>query len=221
MLGVAERPICADSGFRHQALFYAGDDEFVAGDPSLLREGLAAHEPAFVLVDAHRIRLLQAGLGADADRVTFADMREVGSNPARIIPAWQEFVDADNSADRLRGIGEPIWSGRTEAELVECRLHEALLNVAFDGGRSLHLMCPYDVAALDRDVVRGAEHTHPFVGTHDADEPSAAYSGEEDVERIFNEVLPRPATEPATSRLRPARSTTSASSSPTTPAPSD
>ena len=39
--------------------------------------------------------------------------RELGANPARIIPAWQEFV-AEHAAPgrRVRGIGEPIWAGR-------------------------------------------------------------------------------------------------------------
>ena len=62
-------------------------------------------------------------------------------------------------------------------------------------------MCPYDVDTLEPEVVRGAEHTHPFVGTNGADEPSPAYDGEHDVARIFSEVLPRPATEPDVMRF--------------------
>ena len=47
------------------------------------------------MVSAARIARLREELGADAaERVTFADMAEVGINPARIIPAWREFVDA-------------------------------------------------------------------------------------------------------------------------------
>jgi anti-sigma regulatory factor (Ser/Thr protein kinase) len=201
VLGLAERPVRAGSGFHHQALFYAGDDEFVAATLPFLREGVAAGDPTFVLVEERRIEQLRAGLSADAEHITFADMRTVGRNPARIIPAWQAFVDTAGSADRLRGIGEPIWSGRTDAELVECRLHEALLNVAFEGGRALHLLCPYDVEALDPEVVRGAQHTHPFVGVNGGDEPSPDYAGERDVTRIFNDGLPRPATEPDTRRF--------------------
>ena len=58
-------------------------------------------------------------------------MAVLGHNPARIIPAWRDFADAH--AGPIRGIGEPIWPGRGADELVECQLHESLLNVAFDG----------------------------------------------------------------------------------------
>jgi anti-sigma regulatory factor (Ser/Thr protein kinase) len=128
-------------------------------------------------------------------------MRSVGHNPARIIPAWKEFVEADPSATRLRGIGEPVWAGRTEAELVECRLHEALLNLTFDGDRSLHLLCPYDVASLDEEVVEGAAHTHPFVGIGGVDQPSPTYAGDRDAIRLFRDALPPPPPDSASIRF--------------------
>ncbi len=202
MLDVNERPFRAGSGFHHQALFYAGDDEFVSAAVAFLRVGLTAHEPILVVVDQHKIELLRAALGADADRITFADMRAIGHNPARILPAWQKFIDAAGpSAVPIRGIGEPIWPGRSEAELLECRFHEALLNVAFDGGRSLHLLCPYDMTSLDAEVVEGAMHTHPFVRTEGEDRSNSDYAGALDASRIFNDLLPPPATEPATMRF--------------------
>ncbi len=51
-------------------------------------------------------------------------MRVLGSNPACIIPAWRRFL-AEWAPDGrpVRGIGEPIWVGRSEAELTECQLH--------------------------------------------------------------------------------------------------
>ena len=83
--------------------------------------------------------------------------RPGGANPACIIPAWREFVDEHAAASRaLRGIGEPIWPDRTSAELVECQRHESLLNLAFAGTRSFHLLCPYDTEALDAAVIEEA-----------------------------------------------------------------
>ena len=82
------------AGFRHEALLYAGDDGFVDGTLPWLREAVAAQEPTLVVVSAARIARLRDELGPDAEDVTFADMAEVGINPARIIPAWREFVDA-------------------------------------------------------------------------------------------------------------------------------
>jgi hypothetical protein len=110
--------------FRHEALLYAGEVGFLAGTLPFVREGVAAGEPVLVVVSAARIGLLRSALVGDADRVAFADMADVGANPARIIPAWRDFVAGhDVATRRARGIGEPIWAGRTPAELVECQRH--------------------------------------------------------------------------------------------------
>ena len=47
-------------------------------------------EPILVAVGADKIAALRAALGADAAGIDFADMAEVGHNPARIIPAWRD-----------------------------------------------------------------------------------------------------------------------------------
>jgi anti-sigma regulatory factor (Ser/Thr protein kinase) len=151
-------------GFRHDALFYAGRDDFLAGTVPFIREGVGAGEPVLVAVPAARTALLIDALGADADAVQFADMEQLGRNPARIIPAWRRFVDDNCGPDRpVRGIGEPIWAQRSEAELVECHSHESLLNLAFDDGPAWQLLCPYDTTALAPDVVAAARCTHPAV----------------------------------------------------------
>lgn len=82
-------------------------------------------------------------------------MHELGRNPARIIPAWQRFVDGAGGRP-VRGIGEPIWPGRRAEELLECRLHGALLNVAVDPGLPFWLRCPYDTRQLSPGVVEEA-----------------------------------------------------------------
>ena len=55
-----------------------------------------------------------SALGDAARGVQFADMHQIGRNPARNIPAWRDFVDRNVAAGRgVRGIGEPIWAGRS------------------------------------------------------------------------------------------------------------
>src|SRR5262245_14796500 len=91
--------------FRHEALFYDGDDEFVALSAAFLRDGIENGEPSLVVVSAPKIGRLRAELGPLAAAVQFADMAEVGRNPARIIPAWHAFVATRAAAGtRLRGI---------------------------------------------------------------------------------------------------------------------
>ena len=41
--------------FRHEALFYAGDDEFLQGTVPFILEGLAQHEPVLVVVSEPKI----------------------------------------------------------------------------------------------------------------------------------------------------------------------
>ena len=91
-------------------------------------------------------------------------MSEIGHNPARLIPAWHDFVDQHiGCGSRLRGVGEPIDSARTGAELVECQHHESLLNLAFPQYLDLWLLCPYNVAGLSPAVMEEARRNHPVI----------------------------------------------------------
>ena len=150
-------------GYRHEALLYSGLAEFLTGTTSFIRRAVNAGDPILVVVNSSKIGMLRNGLGAEAGQVSFADMAEVGRNPGRLISAWRAFVQAHAGAPQLYGIGEPVDPGRSPAELAECQLHEALLNVAFDVSTPFWLLCPYDLEALAADVIDEAYRTHPFV----------------------------------------------------------
>jgi anti-sigma regulatory factor (Ser/Thr protein kinase) len=153
-------------GFRHEALLYAqGDHGFVAGTLPLVAQALADDAAVLVAVSNARAQALTEALGEDSERVRFLDMPKLGRNPARIIPRWREFLDEteQETASHALGIGEPVWPGRTHAELEECERHESLLNLAFDGGLAWHLLCPYDLDGLDDGVIEAAERTHPLM----------------------------------------------------------
>ena len=180
--------------FSHEALLYEGADEFVDSVGAFVREGSAAGDPVFVVVAAQKIGWLKDSLGGAAGRVQFADMAEVGSNPARIIPAWRDFVATNGPSGRpLWGVGEPIGPDRTTDELVECERHEALLNVAFCEAPSFRLLCPYDVEVLDDDVIAEARRNHPFVGRGPTRGPSDDFPGLDAVARPCDRELPAPA----------------------------
>lgn len=154
----------APTDFHHEAFFYGDADEFLAGALPFLREGIEAGEPALVAVTRDRANALRGALNGEAEAVSFVDMEELGRNPARIIPAWQHFVDEHGGRDRpVRGIGEPVWPGRDTDEIDECQRHEALLNHAFWEGPAWHLLCPYDSTALGDDVLEAARESHAVV----------------------------------------------------------
>jgi anti-sigma regulatory factor (Ser/Thr protein kinase) len=150
--------------FRHEVMFYDSAERFLAGTVPFVLGALEAEEPVLVAVGAEKIELLKGELGADAERVRFADMEALGRNPARIIPAWRRFVDEHVTAGgQARGIGEPIWPGRSAVEIDECQRHESLLNVAFGGEPAWSLLCPYDAASLEDEVLEAAAHCHPYL----------------------------------------------------------
>lgn len=187
--------------FRHEALLYEGDDEFVALVAAFVSDGVAAGEPTLVVVDGDKIDRLRARVDG-SELVRFADMAQVGRNPARIIPAWRAFADA-HAGGAMRGVGEPISAARSHDELVECQQHESLLNMAFADTPDFWLLCPYDTAALRPDVIDVARGTHPLVRTGDKRGESETYHG--DVVSLLDAPLPEPTADVAVFPLRPGR----------------
>jgi anti-sigma regulatory factor (Ser/Thr protein kinase) len=189
------RPVCElpQAGFQHEAFFYAGTDEFLIGVLAFVDGGLNSDEAVLVALPATKLDLVRRELGGERERVRFADIEGFGRNPARIIPAWQDFLDEHLTAGRaVRGVGEPIWAGRSAAELDECERHEALLNQAFEGAPAWSLMCPYDAAGLDDCVLETAERNHPLVCRDGELEGSRSFSGPPGLEALDGTLEPPP-----------------------------
>ncbi len=182
-----------DALFQHDAIFYAGTVDFVERTSAFIRDSVAEREPMLVVVSAEKIELLRDELGGEPDGIRFADMEQVGQNPARIIPAWREFVSEQMlSGGRFRGIGEPIWAARTASELIECERHEALLNLAFAGAPAWWLACPYDTESLPSPVLEEAKRNHPHVMDGGQRRENVTYRGLDEIARPFDDPLPEP-----------------------------
>ncbi len=187
MGSVLSAPVWGRERFSHEVAFYGGPADLARTVLPYVREGVDHGEAVMVALLSDRSRLLQQALGSDAARVQFVDMAELGGNPARIIPAWRRFV-AETSGP-VRGIGEPIWSGRRDVELEEAELHESLLNVAFDGGRAWRLLCPYDLSSLPSSVLEEARRNHPVV--HRDQGGRTSYGGHGRARERFTAPLPK------------------------------
>lgn len=186
--------IASRSVYHHEAFLWSGTDAFLARTVPFVLDATGSDAPVLVAVTAAREAALRDALGSDADAVTFRPMQVLGHNPARIIPAWLDFVAAHRDAGvPLRGIGEPIWAGRRDTELTECQIHEAMLNVAIPSDAPLWLLCPYDVDALPTDVLAEARRSHPSVDHGAAGTaPSPAYRGSDHVRSLSQRDLPEP-----------------------------
>ncbi|MFE1414804.1 anti-sigma factor RsbA family regulatory protein [Streptomyces sp. NPDC085524] len=166
----ADRP----GTFVHPALFYRGLDEYLVGVGGFVRSALAAAEPVLVAVPAPRLGPLRESLGGEVPGVEFVDMEQLGRNPGRILSALQDFAGRHEGRP-ARIVGEPIWPGRSRAEVLEATRHEALINTAF-AGRDATILCPYDVAGLASGVVADARRTHPTLREAGRELASPAYT---------------------------------------------
>lgn len=188
--------------FSHEALFHEGDAGFLGPALTFIEGGLRRGEAVLVVVTAPKVTLLREALGIDVRRIHLADMFEVGRNPTRIISAWGDLLtehagtDGAGAVRRARGIGEPVWPGRSADELVECASHEWLLNVAFAGGPPFWLLCTYDVGVLEPEVVDGAACDHPTIVRGACRQSSASFRGIDGARATLEAPLPPPAQPP-------------------------
>ncbi|MEV6735065.1 sensor histidine kinase [Streptomyces sp. NPDC051364] len=180
----------APGAFVHPALFYQGQGEYLAGVGGFVRAALTADEPVLVAVPRPQLDALRASLDAGTTGVTWTDMTQLGRNPGRILAALQDF--ADRHVDRpARIVGEPIWPGRSQAEVLEATRHEALINTAFAGRRAT-ILCPYDVLGLPASVVSDARRTHPTLIEKGKDLLSPDYADAPSVCADCDRPLPEP-----------------------------
>jgi anti-sigma regulatory factor (Ser/Thr protein kinase) len=180
----------ANGRFRHLALFYHGRGEHLAALCAFIQAGRARGEAIFVAVPERKAQLMRQELGEDSAQVTLVDMAELGRNPARIIPAVQAYA-GKHAGQRVCCISEPIWPGRTEAELQEATRHEALINLAFHGS-PVTFLCAYDSAGLPGSVIGDAAGTHPAVIKDGQATASARYLGPAVFPPRCHRALPRP-----------------------------
>lgn len=92
----------------------------------------------------------------------FADMSELGRNPARVIPVIRQFVETYGYGRRVVVVTEQWWDERRLARYTELARNEALTNLAF-GGRDVELVCLYDTRRVPPELVEDAKRTHPLV----------------------------------------------------------
>ncbi|HEX8509612.1 MAG TPA: MEDS domain-containing protein [Propionibacteriaceae bacterium] len=185
-------PVRNRQSYRHEAFFWRDAADFSDAMVRFVKDGLAEDEAVMVaLVPAHA-EWIRDGLGREADLVTFVDMAELGRNPARIIPAWQQFLSCHSGYGRpARGIGEPIWFGRRPEEVSECQLHEALLNVALKADTPFWLVCPYNEQRLDPSIIEEAHRSHHAILESESYRGSTRYGGRAHIDALFAAELPQ------------------------------
>jgi anti-sigma regulatory factor (Ser/Thr protein kinase) len=145
----------------HRALFHTGDDELVAGVVAHVRAGLEDDDAAVVALPAAHLDLVRDALGDDAGAVVLQDVRGLGRNPARLLPALHRFAD-EHPGRRVRAVAQAWSPDRRPEERAACLQHDALANLAF-ADHAVSLLCPYDTRLLDDATAADARAAHPLV----------------------------------------------------------
>jgi MEDS: MEthanogen/methylotroph, DcmR Sensory domain len=142
----------------HAALLYTGMQDFLAGVTGFVKAGLEQGEPVLAALHGRYAGELRERLDGWDQEVSWADITQVGANPARIIPWMHRFIST-HPGRVVRCVQEPIWAGRTAAEQREAIRHEALINLAFSSA-PVTVLCPYDIARLAPAVTSCAGLAH-------------------------------------------------------------
>jgi len=159
---------------RHSLLTYGSEDEFQAATTPFLAQGIERSEPVLAVTTPSRIELLRDSLDAIAGDVEFADSIAWLTSPNDALDRFRTFVKQklEAGATWIRILGEPIWAGRSDAEIVAWTRFESLFNLAF-ASMPISVVCPYDTRAVSEEVVANAHRTHPVVahGTEAIENP--------------------------------------------------
>lgn len=149
---------------RHRALEYGSADEFLASTVPFLMEGIARAETVLVVTAVRQIRWLGDALGDDASHVEFRESSEWYRSPTGALNDYREFIKDrfECGAPWIRILGEPVWAGRSDAEVAEWTRYESMINLSFASAPAT-IMCPYDARAVPEGVLADARHTHPQV----------------------------------------------------------
>jgi anti-sigma regulatory factor (Ser/Thr protein kinase) len=170
---VAELTQAGESRLRHAGLLYASPGELVAGVAGFVQSAVRAGDPVLVACAGASLDVLRPRLDGHDGLVTWADMRSIGVNPARLIGSIDLFA-GQHRGRAIWCVQEPAWPARTPEELGEVIRHEALVNLAL-ADVPVSVLCPYDVR-LGTGLMASVERTHPELTRGRRRWPSSAYA---------------------------------------------
>lgn len=150
----------ASATYRHDALTYSGEDDFVRFATAFLGMGLEDGEPGILISTSQRLGAVRETLGTVSRDIRFVDTTQEVRNPAVALSVLQSFVE-DSDGRRVRGIGDIVRAGQAPALASETQLHELLLNTPVCDDWNMWLACPYDRSTLAEADIADVLTCHP------------------------------------------------------------
>lgn len=146
----------------HRLLTYGSDEEYVDGAIPFIAEGLEQSHAHLVVATPPQIALLREALDDRSEHVEFADSAEWYSTLAGALNRYRAYVKEklEAGASWIRVVGDPVWAGRSDAEIATWFRYESLVNLVFASAPAT-LVCGYDTSAFPEEVIAVARVTHP------------------------------------------------------------
>jgi anti-sigma regulatory factor (Ser/Thr protein kinase) len=150
------------TGYFHEAVYYASDEDLLAVVVPFLRGGVAEGEPTVVALGERNAALVRAALpAADSDAILFHPGGDMYARPAAAIRSYRTML-ADytaGGAHQIRIIGE-LPSSELGVTWDWWARYESAINHAYDEF-PLWSMCAYDTRTTSAGVLADVARTHP------------------------------------------------------------
>ncbi len=148
------------SGYVHDALFYASEEEYLATAVPYLREGIECGDAVLVHAPPHSLELLREALDGD-ERVHLDGLGELYLSPALALAGYTRWFERQLAAGAraITTVGEITFPGDPAGQLDWARM-EALFNRLL-ARYPLRALCPYNVNTLPSSVIAEAHRSHP------------------------------------------------------------
>jgi transcriptional regulator with XRE-family HTH domain len=161
----------------HRALIYDSDQTFVTLVAQFLEEGAERGEALLVVTSRAKIARLRRNLGPTAKSIQFTDSADWYTTAGEALDRAREFVNErlEGGAPWVRMVGEPVWEGRSKAEIDRWKRYESLINLVFPAS-AVSILCPYDSRTLDSKIVESSHVTHPQTAGADGPVNNSAYA---------------------------------------------
>jgi transcriptional regulator with XRE-family HTH domain len=165
----------------HRVLTYGSDEEFLDGTFPFIAEGIERSDCLLAVTTPAQIGLLRDALGDRSEHIEFADSAKWYSSPNAALNGYRAFVKerSEVGATWIRIVGEPVWAGRSDAEITAWTRYESMLNLSCASSPAT-IVCPYDTRSLPVEVVEDARRTHPTVAHGNEATVSPVYQEPED-----------------------------------------
>jgi anti-sigma regulatory factor (Ser/Thr protein kinase) len=175
-------------GFRHNALVYDSQDEYLAVAVPFLTEGVEAGEGAIVAHTKPGLAVMREALGPAAAEVTFVDVSSAYTRPAQTLAAYHEvYAEQLRKTATLRAVAD-VQFGPDPAEWDLWTGYEAVFNHSF-AHLPAWVLCSYNANGTPDQIIEGVWQTHPEVVDGDTWTRSGDY---EDPADLLRRLTPAP-----------------------------